>query len=183
VIVRLCYKLPKNFVNAYNPAAQIRHRSKMPVEIDAELVTYLQPGPFSAIVANCNSQLVPETVRAWGQSVTEDLQAIDLCVGRQAARRLIENFQQTTAVSLAIVNVTTYQAIQLKGRLLEVGDPSAEDRIRVRQHGDAFVAGVARVGVSEAAARGTLVSDVIRIRFVPELLFDQTPGPQAGTQR
>jgi hypothetical protein len=154
-----------------------------PVEINSELATYLQPGPFSTIIASCDSELVPETVRGWGQSVHEDGLSIVLCVGREPARRLLQNLGRSNWLAVSIANVTTYQAIQLKGHCVNIDEPEAEDRARVRAHGDEFVAGLRLVGVSEQAARGILVSDVIRLRFIPEILFDQTPGPEAGTQR
>jgi hypothetical protein len=153
------------------------------MEIDEELKSFLQPGPFSVIVASCDSALTPETCRAWGLVVNVEHEAIDLCVGRAPARRMIETLGNNDALAVRISNVTTYQAIQLKGRCIDIGEPGKDDRIRVRVHGDAFVAGLRLVGISEQAARGMLVSDVVRLRFVPDVLFDQTPGPQAGTQR
>ena len=86
-------------------------------------------------------------------------------------------------VALAVANVTTYQALQLKGRCVEVGEATDADRRRVAAHGEAFVAGLQQVGISEAGGRGMLVSDVIRLRIVPDALFNQTPGPGAGTPR
>ena len=153
------------------------------MEIDDELATFMQPGPFSVIVATCDAQRVPETIRAWGQRVLDDRQTIELFVGRQPARRLMENLRSNDSMAVAIANVTTYQALQLKGRCIAVGEAKPEDHARIRAHGAAFVAGAALVGIPEQAARGILVSDVIRLRFVPEVLFDQTPGPEAGVQR
>ena len=153
------------------------------MEIDDELATYLQPGPFSIIVATCDENLVPEAVRAWGPKVLEDRQTIELLVGRAPARRLVENLSKSSAMSVSIANVTTYQTLQLKGLCVGIDEPESEDSSRIRVHNDAFVASLALVGVSPEAGRGTTVSDAIRLRFVPEALFDQTPGPGAGIQR
>lgn len=153
------------------------------MKIDDELASFLQPGPYSVMVANCDGGLVPEAVRAWGPKVLDTGESIDLFVGRQPAGKLVENLRTSDLMAVAIANVTSYQALQLKGRCIEIGEAEPEDHVRVAAHGEAFVKGLRMVGVSVQAGRGMLVSDVIRLRFVPELLFDQTPGPEAGSQR
>jgi hypothetical protein len=153
------------------------------MDIDNELATYLQPGPFSVIVAACDTRLTPETVRAWGTRLLDDRHTIEVLVGREPARRLVDNLRARSAMAMAIANLTTYQAIQLKGRCTDIGEADESDRRRVQVHGEAFVAGLQLVGIGERAARGILVSDVVRLRFVPEQLFNQTPGPGAGTSR
>jgi len=153
------------------------------MQIDDELATYLQPGPFSVIVAGCDASLTPETVRAWGPRLLADGRTIEVFVGREPAKRLVEILRVRGAMAMAIANVTTYQALQLKGECVEIGEAGDGDRARVRAHGEAFVSGLQLVGISEEGARGILVSDVIRLRFVPETLFTQTPGPEAGVPR
>ena len=153
------------------------------MQVDDELATYLRPGPYSVIVAACGANLAPEAVRGWGTRLLEDGSTIDVFVGREPAHRLVSALSQRKAMALSVANVTTYQALQLKGTCLEIGVADEADRARVRTHFEAFVAGVKRVGISEQAARGTLVTDVIRLRFAPDQLFDQTPGPDAGTPR
>ncbi len=153
------------------------------MEIDDELASFLHVGPFSIIIATCDPQLTPNAVRAWGPRIHDDGLAVELFVSREPARQLIQNVATNDAMAVAVANVTTYQALQLKGRCAEVGEADPEDQARVLAHGEAFVAGTKLVGVSEQAARGVVVSDVVRVRFVPETLYDQTPGPEAGTPR
>jgi hypothetical protein len=86
-------------------------------------------------------------------------------------------------MAVAIANITTYQALQMKGSYVEADEAGREDLARLRAHGEAFVRGLQLMGITEEAARGILVTDVVRLSFVPETLFDQTPGPEAGTQR
>lgn len=153
------------------------------MDLDDELATFLEPGPFSVIVAACDGNLTPETVRGWGTRLSGDRRSIDVFVGREPARRLLEDLRAAGAMAVAIANVTTYQAVQLKGRWAGVDEADDDGRARVRRHGEAFVAGLGRVGIGEQAARGVLVSDVVRLRFVPDRLFNQTPGPDAGVPR
>jgi hypothetical protein len=153
------------------------------MEISDELATYLRPGPFSIIVATCDQQLAPNAVRAWGPKVLDDRRTVEVFVGRAAALRLVENVRTGGAIAMAIGNMTTFQGVQLKGRCVEIGEPEADDHAGIRAHNEQFVAAAQRIGMAEQAARGMLVTDVIRLRLVPEALFDQTPGPEAGTRR
>jgi hypothetical protein len=86
-------------------------------------------------------------------------------------------------MALAVSNVKTFQAIQLKGTCTEIGEPGPEDAERVRDHVEQFAVNAADLGLSLEAMRALGVSDVVRLLFVPHLLFDQTPGPEAGKQR
>lgn len=153
------------------------------MHIDDELATYLQPGPFSVIVATADSSLRPEVVRGWGQRESVDGRGIFVCVGRHAASRLLRNLKGNDRLALSICNVTTYQSLQLKGRCVDIAEPEPEDSARLREHQKQFVLGVQQTGVSEGAARGLLASEVIRLLFIPESLYDQTPGPEAGAPR
>jgi hypothetical protein len=86
-------------------------------------------------------------------------------------------------MALAVSNVKTFQAIQLKGVCTEIGEPGPDDGERVRDHIEQFAVNAADLGFSLDAMRAVGVSDVVRLLFVPDLLFDQTPGPEAGKQR
>ena len=155
----------------------------MPMEIDDELATYLQPGPYSLIVASSDRDRLPDAVRAWGPRVHDDRKGLDLFVGREASRKLVSNLAANDTIALSIANVTTYQALQLKGRCIEITEAQPEELAQVHKHSEAFVAGVQLIGISERAARGMLVSDVVKLIIAPDLLFDQTPGPEAGSPR
>jgi hypothetical protein len=153
------------------------------MEIDDEIATFLRPGPFSVVIATRDADRTPDVVRGWAPQINADCGAIDVFVGREPARRLIDNVNDNGAMALAVCNVNTFQALQLKGTCTEIGEPSTEDSERVRDHIDQFAVSVAQIGFSEQAMRAVGVSDVIRLRFVPDFLFDQTPGPEAGKAR
>jgi hypothetical protein len=153
------------------------------MNIDDEVASYLRPGPFSVVIATCDDQQTPDAVRAWGPRLLDDRSTIEFFVGREAARKLLENLSMNRAIAMAVANMTTYQTVQLKGQCTEVGQPEPGDLEWILAHNEAFAAIVPLVGVAEAAARGLMVTDVIRLRFVPDSLFDQTPGPEAGIQR
>ena len=153
------------------------------MEIDDELAVYLRPGPYSVIVATCDAERAPDVVRGWAPRVVNGCAAIDVFVGRLPATQLVENVRDNGAMAFAVCNVLTFQALQLKGKCIEVGEPAEGDAEQVRDHIEGFVAGAIQLGFPEEVLRAVGTCDVIRLRFVPEQLFDQTPGPDAGKQR
>ena len=153
------------------------------MEIDDEIATFLRPGPFSVVIASTDNERTPDVVRGWAPHILEDCGAIEVFVGREPSLKMVENLRANGVMALSIANVTTFQALQLKGRCTEIGEPEPEDAEHVSDHVDQIAVGAAQLGFSEAAMRALGVRDVIRVRFVPDFLFDQTPGPEAGKQR
>lgn len=153
------------------------------MELDDEVASFLQPGPLSVVVCTRDAEKRPDVVRGWGPRVLDDRATIEVFVGRGPAWKLVENVRDNGAMALAVSLVTTYQTVQLKGKCVEVGEPEECDFEHIRSHVDGFVAGIDDIGMSGPAARGAAVTDVIKLRFRPESIFDQTPGPEAGKPR
>ena len=151
--------------------------------LDDEVASMLNPGPFSVVVCTRDAEKRPDIVRGWGARLLDDRQTVEVFVGREPARRLVENLRDNGEIAMAICLVTTYQTLQLKGICTDVGEPEAPDLERVRASIDGFVTGVAEVGMPPSASRGVAVSDVVRVRFRASAVFDQTPGPGAGRPR
>jgi hypothetical protein len=68
----------------------------------------------------------------------------------------------------------------LKGRILESGEPTAEDREWVERHRNAFAAQTEVLGVPRSLISKLFTEDLVKIRFAVQQAFDQTPGPGAG---
>jgi len=159
--------------------------SAHPVLIDDELKAFLE-GPVSVLVGTRDSRLVPEITRAWGPWVSEDRQRVSLCVPVATSRKTLDNVEGNGVVAVAFSLPTNYKTIQLKGRRATAAEPDATDLSAVERHRDAFAAvneplGQPRERV-EAFGRAEIETSavLVKIIFVPEQIFDQTPGPGAG---
>lgn len=79
------------------------------------------------------------------------------------------------------------KAVQLKGAWMETTEPDAADLAAVERHREAFAVFNERIGVPRRwfemfCGRELETSPVlVKLRFVPERIFDQTPGPGAGS--
>ena len=160
-------------------------RAKTSVFITAELKAFLESG-VSVLVGTRDSGLVPEITRAWGPRVSRARRSISLCFAMAAGRRTLDNLRDNGRVAAAFSLPTNYKTIQLKGRCIETTEPNRLDLSAIRRHRDSFARLTEGIGVprlfTEALWQRELTDSpaMVRIRFVAEQVFDQTPGPDAG---
>jgi hypothetical protein len=159
-----------------------------PAAIDDELKSYLESGP-SILVGTCDLGLVPEITRAWGPRVSEDRRSMSVCVPLATSGRTLDNLANNPRIAVSCALPRNAKSVQLKGTCIETTEPDAADLAAVDEHRDAFAAGNERIGVPrhriEVFWRRELETSpvLVKIRFVPDRTFDQTPGPDAGAAR
>jgi hypothetical protein len=162
-------------------------RAKNSVSITAELKDFLESG-VSVVVGTCDAACVPEAVRAWGPRVGRDQRSVSLCVALATSGRALNNLRESGRIAVTFCLPTNYKTIQLKGRYLGTAQLNDQDLVAVERHRDSFLASAARVGVHRRFMEGLWQRELLesavmlKIRFVAEQAFDQTPGPNAGRQ-
>jgi hypothetical protein len=141
----------------------------------------------SVMVGTRDSELVPELVRAWGPRISVDRTGVSVCVAMAAGARTIVNLRDNGRVAVTFALPADSHAIQLWGRCIGTGRPRRDDLTAVQQHRNAFARLNAGLGVPlafvEALWQRELAGspDMVTIRFVVEQIFNQTPGPGAGS--
>lgn len=161
-------------------------RTKSSVCISAELKGFLESG-ISVVVGTRDADLIPEITRAWGLQVSKDRKCVSLSVPLATSRKTLDNLAENGQMTVCCSLPTSYKTIQLKGRCIQKVDASRTDLASVERHREAFARMNEHIGFprqrSEAFWRKELESSavLIRLRFVPEHIFDQTPGPNAGS--
>ena len=94
---------------------------------------------------------------------------------------MMENLESTGAIAVTASRPTTYFTMQMIGRVDYTGAPTDEHRTGVDTHLRAFGEEVAQLGVTAGAAN-LFLGDLFVVGFEIEELFDQTPGPKAGSK-
>jgi len=139
------------------------------------------------MVGTRDADFVPELVRAWGPRVSRDRKHISVCVAMAAGAKTLENLQDNGRVAVTFALPVNSNAIQVWGRCIGTGRPQRDDLNAVQQHRDAFAEvnkglGVPPPFINALWQRELAGSPVmVRIRFVAEQIFNQTPGPDAGS--
>jgi hypothetical protein len=141
----------------------------------------------SVMVGTRDSELVPELVRAWGPRVSEDRQHVSVCVAMAAGAKTIANLRDNGRVAVTFALPANSNAMQVWGRCIGTGRPHRDDLTAVEAHRHAFAEVNKGIGVPlpfitalwQRELAGSPV--MVRIRFVAEQIFNQTPGPDAGS--
>ncbi len=178
------YGNPKTFLSRDSPACP--SNTPMTPLIDDALKTFIEGG-VSVSIGTCDSDLAPATARAWGPRVGEDRRSLSLCIVAAASGKTLHNIRHNGRVAVAFSLPTNYKTAQIKGRWIETADAALEDLAAVERHREAFIAATQTIGASrdfvELYVRRELLSSPVlaKIVILSEQIFDQTPGPGAGS--
>jgi hypothetical protein len=157
-----------------------------PVVVPRELKAFLEGG-VSIVVGTRDADLVPEITRAWGLLVSKDRKSISLCVPLATSRKTLDNLADNVQMTVCCSLPTSYKTVQLKGKGFKTAHPSRADLAAVERHREAFGRLNKRIRISHQRSEAFWKRELerspvlIRLRFVPEQIFDQTPGPDAGS--
>ena len=160
--------------------------AKSPVSISAELKAFLESG-VSVVVGTRDADLVPEITRAWGVLVSKDRKSISLCVPLATSQKTLDNLAGNGQMTVCCSLPTSYKTVQLKGHCIKTADPRRADLTAVERHREAFGRLNDRIGFRRQRVETFWQRELetlpvlVTLRFVPEQIFDQTPGPDAGS--
>jgi Pyridoxamine 5'-phosphate oxidase len=149
--------------------------------MDSDPAQVVGPGP-GCIVATRDEEMRPEIARGWAPEVNEEAAIATVCIGAERDSKMGSNLLSNGAIALTMTHPTTYRGIQAKGRVSDVGEPTAEQLERVQAHLAAFAAQVELLGLGRELTRRLLVPDLMAVTFAVHELYDQTPGPRAGAR-
>jgi hypothetical protein len=148
--------------------------------IESEVVEQLE-SPCSLLVGSVGADGVPDATRGWGAKVLGPDRLRVLLSSN--AERTLANLADGGRIALTTTHFRTLVSWQLKGRVEAITPATADDRIRC----DAFCAGCVAIlhlsdGTPEEIIWRLVPADFVACEVVVEQVFDQTPGPDAGTR-
>ena len=154
--------------------------------MSAALKAFLESG-VSVVVGTRDADLVPEVTRAWGLLVSKDETSLSVCVPLATSRKTLANLAANGQMTVCCSLPTSYKTVQLKGRCIATADPVRADFAAVERHREAFGRLNERIGFPRQRTETlwgneiTIIPVLVKLRFVPEQIFDRTPGPDAGS--
>lgn len=155
----------------------------MSVLLSPDQIAFLQ-GPLSMNVGAVGRDGWPCVTRAQGIVVARDRCALTVLLSTARSRAVLDALDAGSAITLVASRPTTHATLQLKAARAERLTVTAAHRAASARCVAGFGAELATLGYGDelAAALATLLptADLTGLRFVPEVVFDQTPGPQAG---
>lgn len=132
------------------------------------------------LVGTRDAALIPEITRGWGPTILPDGHSIDLCISLSAGAKTLENLGDHEEVAVTFHQTVTYKTVQLKGRFLESGELTSQDWEAVERQKSILAEQAKLHGIPFEIGSRILNTDLVRIRFIVQEAFEQTPGPGAG---
>ena len=142
-------------------------------------------GPAFIQLGTRDAALRPAHVHVAGARVHDDRETVTVLVPTARADRTLQNLTDNGRVALGAAQAS-HESYQLKGTYLSSRPADAEDRARQEAYRAALLASVLQVGYPEPIARpltlGLAYTPAVAITFRAEEVYQQTPGPSAGTR-
>jgi hypothetical protein len=148
--------------------------------IGPETASFLAGG-VAIMVASRDAELQPEISRGWGPEVRDEGGAVRICLIAPPPSPARANLAGNRAIAMNCTMPSSYRAVQIKGTVLEVGDPTAEDLERAREHAARFVGETVKVG-APAPSEHYIAAIDLAVTLAASEVYDQTPGPKAGAR-
>lgn len=163
-------------------AAESERSSKRIVPLNRATIELLEHAP-SMVVATSSDDLMPDLVQAVGCRVLADGRVV-LIVSREQGEGVIECLEAGRGLAASFSDPRTLRTVQIKADRAVVSPARRVDLEAVRRYREAFAIELASVGF--AAAYGAAITDtgdgeLVAITAAPTAVFEQTPGPSAGT--
>jgi hypothetical protein len=148
--------------------------------LDRPLAAFLQEG-VGIHVGTCNQRLEPNGAR--GLAVTVDGEGAHLVVyvAEVAATRLLPDLAGNGRAAVSFGRPIDDRACQVKGDVVSVRPAEPGERELIRAQFEGYLSSLERIGIASAGAANWVLWPAVAIRLRATAVFEQTPGPAAGT--
>jgi hypothetical protein len=141
----------------------------------------LEPG-LSVLVATVNSQNMPSCCRAIAIQSIDDLETVTVYLPMATSQQIMQDVATTHRLAVAATHVIDHCSTQLKGRATTARIARADEEAFVRSRLEAFADVIETIGVPRRTTRTVAHWPVFAIEMRVDDIFEQTPGPKAGTR-
>ncbi len=147
--------------------------------IDDELKAFCEAG-VSVIVGAVDPQGRPQVSHAWGPRVHPGGQRVSIYIEEARIAPILAGRETNGRIAVTFTDPVSVRSVQVKGQILEVGQPNEAEQAWIDRHRDAFTVTTSLIGDPPPLIRNFWMDPTVRIDFSVERAFDQTPGPGAG---
>ena len=137
----------------------------------------------SILVATHDANLRPNQTRAFGCLIDPATDTLDILISAPQATALLADIRANGAIAAVFCRPSSSQALQIKAIGADTTDATAKHMQAARQYRDNMIAEIQPLGF-RAEMLGAVftveANDLTVIRCRPHVVFEQTPGPNAG---
>jgi hypothetical protein len=149
-----------------------------------DLLAMMERG-VSVIAGSRDADLRPSIMRALGSMVEDGGRKVTVFVSRRQSRQLVQDVAATGYVAVVFSEPSSHRTVQVKARRAVLRNAEAADEPVLARYLASMEHEIQQVGFAPHLTRAMLahkLEDLVAISFEPEVAFDQTPGPKAGTR-
>ena len=147
--------------------------------LDRTLAAFLQEG-VGIHIGSCNDRLEPGGARALAVTVDDDGTHLVVYMA-EAAARLLPDLAPDRPAAVSFGRPIDDRACQVKGAVVNVRPAEPHERELISAQFEGFLTNLERIGIPRAGATNWPRWPAIAIRLRATAVFEQTPGPAAGT--
>jgi hypothetical protein len=140
----------------------------------------LDPGT-TIVVGTIDSGGLPDVCRAIAAASRDDLTTLLVYLPVATSQTTIQNLAATKRLAVTVMDPVDNCATQLKGSLVGVRLAGDDEAGFVRGQFSALTEVLDRLGVPRRLSRSLRYWPAFAVEMQIEQMFEQTPGPQAGT--
>jgi hypothetical protein len=148
--------------------------------IEPDLRAFLEGG-LGIHIGTRTSRLEPNGARALAVKVEDDRLHLIVYLADVAARRVVPDLRANSAIAVGFARPIDERACQIKGIFVEVRPAAGDERRLVEEQVDGFRTNLEHIGIPRIGTSGWITWPAVAIRFRATTIFEQTPGPDAGT--
>lgn len=158
-------------------------RAESPPLLSPAHVALIDQG-VSAIVCSRDLAHRPSVMRAVGSAIAADASVITVYLARPQSRQLLNDIASTGRISVMFSEPSTHRTVQVKATRAQLRDVQEADLPKLARYLAAMKQAIDAIGFPSVFAEAMLAydpDDLVAVSFQPEMAFEQTPGPKAGT--
>ena len=137
---------------------------------------------MSLLVGTVDADGSPSCCRAVGLASSDDLATVTVYLPLATSQRIIQDVATTHRIAVAATHVIDHCSIQLKGAASTARLARPDEAPVIAQWLDAFSNVLHAVGVPRGVTRSVSHWPAFAVEMRVDQVFEQTPGPNAGSQ-
>jgi hypothetical protein len=144
----------------------------------------LLAGRLSLVVASRDAALRPHLVRALGCRLEPGARELTVLLSLDAAAPVLADLQANGRISLVCSQPSTHRTLQFKGDDAHRVPLTAADEALAAEHAHRFGEEIGTLGFAPELVQTMLAHEagMAAVRFTVAEVFEQTPGPRAGSR-
>lgn len=146
-----------------------------------ELIAFAEGG-VSILVGTASAKHEPDCVRGMGVRVSPDGCQLTVIVPVVTGETSIANLRENPRLAVTLSHIPSHRTLQVKGNVIAIRDGGEEELAFAIRYRALLAEDLAFVGQPAANTTRLGIWPCVAVDIQIQLVFAQTPGPQAGVK-